>query len=176
MRRPSQLALGRLDVVLPPPDVSALSPADAEAVLTRFRREREVRRGEMAAEFFRDEVCRRTAIVVARPISQNVLLTANDDFLFTHYVMLVERWIRPPSDTRTSIDVAVASGSAVVAGQSVSATAAGLTMPVLNERGVFYLAAIKDSAWYATGTPARLDDPREPDLLERLSAAAATCR
>ena len=130
----------------------------------------------MAAEFFRDEVCRRTAIVVARPISQNVLLTANDDFLFTHYVMIVDRWIRPPADTRTSIDVAVSGGSAIVAGQSVRATAADLRMPALNERAVFYLAAIKDSAWYATGTPVRLDDPRQPDLVERLSAAAATCR
>jgi len=164
------------EVLFPPPDTSGLSLADAQAARDRYAREKEERRTDWEESEFRDRVCRSAAVVVGRPIAHNILLTTRDDFLFTHYVATVERWIRPYSEQRSAVDIAVAGGTVLVGDRSVSASVMDLKMPVLTERAVFYLAAIKDSTWYASGTPEPLNEPGQSELIDRLSAAAATCR
>jgi hypothetical protein len=105
------------------------SPEEIQAMRDQDRREREARR--------RTWICSLDAIIVGRVESRRALMTTNEDWMFTDYTVVVDRWIQQrghssatPSAAIERLRVSRFGGEAEVAGRRLSAWGPSRLLPV----------------------------------------------
>lgn len=104
------------------------------------------------ATYIRTQVCSSDAVVVGRPLEEEVKIAADEAFLYTNYSVAVDLWIRPTGRFQKNIVVSRAGGQVTVAGKTLKALAGG-ALKAKHEYVLFLKAIPKTSGYVRHNQP-----------------------